>query len=126
MAEEQTLFDRIGGAEAVERTVDAFYQKVLGDDELKPFFSSTPMEKLQRMQYEFFAAALDGPTRYTGRPLNEAHQGRGIEARHLQRFLDHLIDTLHLQDIPEAELMEVISRINTYANEITGGGVDTG
>jgi hemoglobin len=121
----QTLFERIGGEPAVSRLVDAFYRRVLADPELSPFFSDTSMEKLQSMQREFFAAALDGPIRYTGRPLAAVHYGRGIRPRHLARFVAHLLETLREQQIDEEDTYAIISRIDTYADEITGEtGVD--
>jgi hemoglobin len=116
----EPLFERIGGETAVARLVGAFYERVLADEELRPFFADTSMEKLQRMQREFFAAALGGPIRYTGRPLAEVHYGRGIQPRHLRRFLDHLLETLRGQAMDQQDVYEIASRIQTYADEITG------
>ena len=122
---EQTLFDRIGGEAAVDSLVEAFYQRVLADPELAPFFEHTPMDKLRRMQREFFAAALDGPIRYTGRTMSEVHAGRGIQVRHVARFVDHLMATLRDRDIGDDDAYDIVSRINTYTDEITGQvGVD--
>lgn len=115
-----SLFDRIGGEPALDRMVGAFYQRVLADEELRPFFAETSVEKLRAMQREFFAAALGGPVRYTGRRLSEVHSGRGIGPRHLRRFLDHLLVTLWSYDISEQDAYEIVSRLNTYADEITG------
>ena len=115
-----TLYDRIGGSKAVEGLVGAFYKRVLADPELLHFFEHTATDKLERMQQEFFAAALDGPLTYTGRPLSHAHHGLGIKPRHLARFLDHLLATLKDKGLTEEDTYEVISRINTFADEITG------
>ena len=117
---EQSLFERIGGEDAVEALVQAFYRRVLSDPELGPFFEHTSVEKLHRMQREFFAAALDGPVQYTGRSMSEIHAGRGIRTRHLARFVEHLVATLRDQGIGESDAYDIISRINTYADEITG------
>ena len=117
----RTLFDRIGGEEGVKRLVSDFYDRVLDDPELEPFFETTPMEKLRAMQYEFFATALDGPVAYSGQPLHYVHQGRGITSRHLTRFMNHLIATIKHVNIDEQERMEMIGRISTYADSIIGG-----
>lgn len=114
------LYERIGGEAGITATVDEFYRRVLADPELAPFFATTPMDKLRRMQREFFAAALDGPLTYTGRTMSEVHAGRGIRPRHLKRFVDHLLETLRDQDIDEDDAYEIASRINTWADEITG------
>ena len=41
-----SIYDSIGGAPAVHVTVDDFYNRVLGDPSLAPFFSSVDMDKL--------------------------------------------------------------------------------
>jgi hemoglobin len=118
----RSLYDRIGGGEAVERFLDAFYGRVLGDPELSPFFENTSMDRLRNMQREFFGAALDGPIRYSGRSLVEVHAGRGIEVRHFARFVEHLLETLKDQGVDEDDVYEVIARVNTYVDQITGEG----
>ena len=58
---QQTLFERVGGKQAIAELVDKFYDRVVADPELKPFFKNVSMDKIRRMQREFFSAALDGP-----------------------------------------------------------------
>lgn len=122
-----SLYDRIGGEEGVQRLIDEFYERVTGDPDLQRFFARTPMDKLRAMQREFFGAALGGPIEYTGRPIAHVHQGRGIKLGHFQRFVAHLLDTLREHfPLTDEEIDRIISRINVYADEITGsaGGVD--
>lgn len=121
-----TLYDRIGGDDGVSRLIDAFYDRVLADDELAPFFEHTPMETLRRMQREFFSAALDGPAKYTGLGVSHAHQGRGITIKHFQHFVAHLLETLQGLGFSKEETDEIISRISTYVNEITNAGTSGG
>ena len=104
----------------IAELIDEFYDRVLVDPELKPFFKDTSVDKLRRMQREFFSAALDGPITYTGRPLSHVHHGRGITKHHLARYVDHLIDTLRGRGINDQDVQDIIGRISTYANEITG------
>ena len=117
---QQTLFERVGGEQVLAELIDEFYDRVLVDPELKPFFKDTSVDKLRRMQREFFSAALDGPITYTGRPLSYVHHGRGITKHHLARYVDHLIDTLSGRGINDHDVQDIISRISTYASEITG------
>ena len=115
-----TLFERVGGEQTIAEVVYNFYERVLSDPELKPFFKNTSMDKLRRMQREFFSAALDGPIKYTGKPLGHVHHGRGINKRHFTLFVNHLLDTLRDRGIKEQDVIDIIGRINTYADEITG------
>ena len=123
--ETQSPYERIGGEEGVANLVDTFYGRVLADPELKGFFERTSIEKLTAMQREFFAVALGGPTKYTGQPLSSAHFGRGIGKQHLSRFLDHLLATLRTQDLDEQTVLEIIRRVMSNADAITGTGPDS-
>ena len=115
-----TLFGRIGGEQMIAEVVDEFYDKVLADPDLKPFFKNTSMDKLRCMQREFFSAALDGPITYSGKPLSHVHHGRGITKHHFTRFVNHLLNTLRDRGINDQDVTDIIGRISTYANEITG------
>lgn len=45
-----SLYARIGGADAVQATVEVFYKKVLGDPLLVPFFSGVDMGRQRAKQ----------------------------------------------------------------------------
>jgi hemoglobin len=124
--ENQTLFERIGGKHVIATLIHEFYDRVVADPELKPFFTETSMDKLRRMQRQFFSAALDGPITYTGKPLGHIHHGRGISRHHFALYVGHLLETLQGLDIDEQDVQDVVSRINTYADEITGVGGSAG
>ena len=55
---QQTLFERVGGKQVIAELIDEFYDRVLVDPELKPFFKDTSVDKLRRMQREFFSIAV--------------------------------------------------------------------
>ena len=120
---ETSLFQRIGGANAVRGMVDRFYALVLADEELKSYFDGVEMGKLRRMQFEFFTAALGGPIRYTGRPVIHAHHGRQITRKHFQAFVEHLFETLKYYPLDDDDRYTIIARINTYADDVIGNGV---
>lgn len=128
--EKETLFERIGGEEGVVRLVTAFYERVISDELLAPFFKHVPMEHLQAMQKEFFSEALGGPLYYTGRSMRQVHAGRGIEREHLKRFVKHLLDTLEAEredlDISEQDVKDIYSRIAVEADRITDDVAESG
>ena len=121
----QTLYEKIGGKDSIEQLVTEFYQRVLSDPLLQPFFENTSIEKLQRMQVEFFTIALGGPEPDTKISLYEAHQGRGIATKHLTRFTEILIETLAVVGVKEEDAQKVYERIASYSNDVLGDvGVD--
>lgn len=117
---EQTLYERVGGEAGLKKLVHAFYDRVLEDSQLRPFFEGSRMQELRTMQLEFFTTALGGPSDYHGRPIGHVHAGRGIGKQHLGRFVQHLFETLQEQNLEDKDIREIISRINLHADEITG------
>lgn len=125
MTEQQSIYERIGGQATVDKLIDTFYERVLSDPELKPFFEHSAMDKQRKMQKEFFSAALGGPLVYSGASLQAAHAGRGITSHHLTRFTEHLIQSLKAYQISDADVNSIVAHIGTFANEILGeAGVD--
>lgn len=115
-----SLYERLGGEPAIDAIVQALYDRVLADAELRPFFAQTTMDKQRTIQHEFLCAALGGPMAYTGKPLGYVHQGRGITTRHFAKFVQHCLKSLQDLGVSREDTDEVISRLNTFANEITG------
>jgi hemoglobin len=115
-----SLYDRLGGADLITALIPTFYEQMLKDPELAPFFAHAALDKLQAMQREFISMALGGPIEYTGRPLAHAHHGRGISRSHLAKFTGHLLESLKALGVGDAEADEVIARVNASSNEIIG------
>ena len=113
-----TIYDRIGGHEAIEAVVEDFYVRVLADDQLGGFFAGTNMNRLKGMQVEFFAAALGGPELYTGAPMKQVHQGRGITMHHFSLVAGHLSDALAAAGVPSGTVVEILSAIAPLAPDI--------
>lgn len=116
-----TIYDRIGGHEAIEVAVDDFYVRVLADDELAGFFAGTNMNRLKGKQVEFFAAALGGPQPYTGAPMKQVHQGRGTTMHHFGLVAAHLADALAAAGVPPETVTEILGAIAPLAPEIATG-----
>lgn len=119
-----TIYDRIGGHEAIEVVVEDFYVRVLADDQLSGFFTGTNMNRLKGKQVEFFASALGGPEPYTGAPMKQVHQGRGITMQHFNLVAGHLSDALAAAGVPSETVTEIIGAITPLAAEIATGEVN--
>lgn len=124
-APERTLFDQLGGEAGIAKLVEDFYDRVLADPQLKPFFENASMDRLRTMQREFFAAALDGPPKYSGLEISHVHWGRGINKEHFGRFIDRLLDTLKDSRLNDRTVDAIIDRLNMYSDEVTGSGADS-
>ncbi|MEZ0353449.1 group 1 truncated hemoglobin [Mycobacterium sp. pR1184] len=123
--EPTTIYARIGGHEALEVVVEDFYVRVLADDQLSGFFTGTNMSRLKGKQVEFFAAALGGPEPYTGAPMKQVHQGRGITMHHFSLVAGHLADALAAAGVPPKTVTDILSAIAPLAPEIASSEAGT-
>ncbi len=116
----QTLYEKIGGAPTIDKLIVTFYQHVLNDPLLSPFFKKTSIERLTNMQRAFFSVALGGPEPDEKISLYEIHQGRGIQVKHLTRFTEHLMNALREIGVEETDANKIYQRIATYSNDVLG------
>ncbi|MGO9124057.1 MAG: group I truncated hemoglobin [Terriglobales bacterium] len=113
-----SMFARLGGREAITATVGQFYERVLADGELKPFFARTNMTWLKLRQTQFFVQALGGPAEYKGKTMKLAHSGLEIEPRHFQGVARHLSETLASLQVPKPLIAEVMTAVASLEPDI--------
>lgn len=94
------IYDDIGGRDAVAAAVDIFYDKVLADDLLGPYFTGRDMARQKGHMRAFLAVALGGPDVYAGRDMRAAHAGLQITDAAFDRVVDLLVATLQQLDVP--------------------------
>ncbi|MEM9158310.1 MAG: methyl-accepting chemotaxis protein [Verrucomicrobiota bacterium] len=113
-----TLYEKLGGAPAINAAVDLFYKRVLADPQLETFFEKTNLTRLKKQQKDFFTTALGGPDVYKGRDMVKAHSHLAIEERHFGLVANHLVDTLQFLQIPQETIEEVIAAIAPLSDQI--------
>jgi hemoglobin len=123
---DETLFERLGGSDAVDDAISAFYGRVLNDPDLAPFFEGVDTEKLRRMQSEFFTAALGGPETYVAMNLSEIHRDLGIEPQHVSMFTGHMVATMRERGMPADAVDEVVARAAVIGQDVLGSPNEAG
>jgi len=89
-----TIYEAIGGRDAVSAAVDDFYERVLGDPSLADYFAETDVRHLKAHQRAFITMALGGPEAYRGRSMAEAHAELDITPEAFHAVVAHLAATL--------------------------------
>lgn len=105
------LYERLGGHEAVFATVTSFYDKIMADPTLAPFFGHLDMQAQVDKQVAFLTMAFGGPSRYTGRDLRTAHAKlvkQGLADEHFDAVAAHLVESLNELDVPQPLIDEVM------------------
>lgn len=118
-----SLYDRLGGEAAVLAAVDRFYEKVMADDLLRPFFAGLEMPAQVKKQVAFMSRAFGGPAEYQGRDLRQAHAPllkRGLGDAHFDAVARHLSDTLREMGVAQSLIEEALAIVGGTRNEVLG------
>jgi hemoglobin len=118
MSSKASIYEAIGGTEAVSLAVDAFYDRVLADPLLLPLFTNTAMPRLKSHQKAFFTWVLGGPNAYQGRSIKDAHAGMDITTEQFTHVAGHLADTLISLNVPQAIVDQIIDKVATLQEDI--------
>lgn len=105
----ESLFDRIGGENAVNAAVDIFYRKVLADDRISEFFDTTDMERQHQKQKAFLTMAFGGPNNYDGKSMRDAHKHMNLNEDHFNAVAENLVATLQSLEVPQPLIDEVVT-----------------
>src|SRR6185369_18077508 len=89
-----TLLDELGGRDAVEMVVAAFYERVLTDPLLAHYFQGVQMTRLYAHQADFFCAVLGNQDCYRGRDMRTIHAGMNISDEEFDAVAMHLSSAL--------------------------------
>jgi len=104
-----SLYQRIGGKNAVNAAVDLFYTKVLADPLINHFFENTDMIRQRNHQKAFLTYAFGGMETYTGKNMRDAHAGMNITEEHFGAVAGHLQSTLEDLNVPKDLISEVMT-----------------
>ena len=113
-----SLYEQIGGHDALEVVVEDFYCRVLDDDHLAGFYAGSNMKCVKARQVEFLSSVLDGPGPYAGTPIRQVHEGRGITMHHFAMVAAHLADSLCAAGLHPDTITEILRTIGPLASEI--------
>jgi methyl-accepting chemotaxis protein len=113
-----TLFEQIGGRDAVAAAVDELYVRLLADAGLAPYFAGKDLDRLKNGQVQFISAALGGPDRYRGRSMRTAHSSLGITQDHFDQVAGHLGDALAHLGVPGEITEAILETVSSLSPEI--------
>lgn len=114
----KTLFDRIGGMQAVNAAVEIFYAKVIADDRVNLFFRHIDMQKQSGKLKAFMAFAFGAPLPYSGKSLRDAHQHMHLTELHFNAVAEHLVSTLRELQVGQPLIDEVVRVVMTTRDDV--------
>ena len=117
-AQEKSLYERLGGKEAITAVVDDFVGRVAADNRINSFFATTDIPRLKMNLVSQICEASGGPCKYTGRDMKTTHHGMGITNAQFDALVGDLVATLDKFKVPEKEKNELLSVLGPMRKDI--------
>ncbi|WP_324662484.1 truncated hemoglobin [Haloarcula sediminis] len=115
---QDTLYERLGGHDGIRAVVDDFYDRLVADDSLGPFFEGADVSELRRTQTDFLCEAAGGPETYDATPVREAHIDVPFTPEHIERAVELLYRSLEEFDVPDEDADAVVEAVAAYEEEL--------
>ena len=113
-----SLYDRLGGLDAITAVVDSFVARCAGDDRINSKFERTDIPRLKKMLVDQVCEATEGPCTYSGRAMRETHDGMEVTAGEFDALVEDLVGTLDEFDVPKAEQEELLGLLGPMRDDI--------
>jgi len=119
--QERSLYERLGGYNALAAVVDDFIGRLVTDKQFEKFFvghSDDSKKRIRQHILDQFCAATGGPCVYTGRDMKASHAGLGITEAQWDAAAKHLVGSLDRFKVPEKEKGEVLAFVTSLKKDI--------
>lgn len=117
-ATDRTLFERLGGHEAIKAVVEEFVARTTTDPRIKQRFFNTDAAQLKRLLVEFVESATGGGTTYTGRDMAAAHGGMELVDDEFNALVEDLVAALDKYKVPDREKNELLGALGPLKPQI--------
>jgi len=120
-SQEKSLYERVGGYNALAAVVDDFIGRLISDKQFEKFFIGQSTDSKKRIRQHIldqFCAATGGPCVYTGREMKTSHAGLGITNAEWDAAAKHLVASLDKFKVPEKEKGELLAFVTGLKKDI--------
>ena len=113
-----TLYERLGGKDAIDQVVEKFYDIMVADEQVASFFKNTDLPRQRAMQKKFLALVSGGPNEYDGRDMKTVHAKLGIAKANFDRTWENLKTAFEACKAPEKEINELKEVIYSLTGDV--------
>jgi len=120
---EPTLYQRLGGRDALKGVVDDFVANVVADPRVNSRFKGlqpAAVSKLQTNLADQICDATGGPCAYLGRDMKAAHAGMGIAEAEWTATVEDLVKSLNKFKVGAKEQQELLAILGPMKKNIVG------
>jgi len=113
---QKSLYERLGGYDAIAAVVDDLVQRLAADPKLGRFWAHRGADGVKRekqLVVNFIVDRAGGPLFYSGRDMVTSHKGMKISESDWRIFMTHLRATLEKFKVPDHEKSDVIGFVES-------------
>ena len=114
----KSLYDRLGGKDAITAVVKEFIGNVVADKRINKFFAKADAAKLQTMLVDQVCQATGGPCKYSGKDMKTAHAGMKIKEADFNALVEDLVKALDKFKVPKKEKEELLGALGGMKGDI--------
>jgi hemoglobin len=114
-----TLYDRLGGKDAITAVVKDFVEeRVAKDPRISSFFLNTDIPAFEVKLADQICEATGGPCKYTGKDMKTSHAGMKIKESDFNALVEDLIASLDKFKVPAKEKNELLAPLAAMKGDI--------
>lgn len=113
---ERSVYERNGGFAQVSRIVLDFYDRIMEDDDLGPFFDDVDLARIVDHQTKFIAMLLGGPAYYNDEQIRRMHDHLVISEAHFDQLQALLAETLADHGMSGDDVAHVVAEFDRRRN----------
>jgi hemoglobin len=118
---EKTLYERLGGYDALSAVANDLLPRLQADSRLGRFWDHRGEDGVARekqLLVDFLCSNAGGPVHYSGRDMKASHRGMRISDSDWAAFIEHLKATLDVFQVPQRERDDVVAFIQSTQPDI--------
>jgi len=117
---EQTLYEKLGGKQAIDAVVEDLTNRMMKDKQLKKYcnLSGDQLKTRRELVAAFICKATGGPCEYKGRDMKQAHQHLGITEKDWNRFVELTKQSLNKFKVPADVQKEFLNAVAGLKDQI--------
>ncbi len=119
----KTLFDRLGGKDAITKVVADLVTNVVADEKIKARFTSLSPDKVENLKtklVEQVCEATGGPCKYSGKNMVDAHTGMKVTKEEFDALVADLKKSLDDNKVGKTEQDELLGALGGMEKDIVG------
>jgi hemoglobin len=122
---EPSLYQRIGGYDAIASITDDFLGRMRSDPRFNRFAGGRSLDsrtRARQLTVDLLCQLAGGPCTYIGRPMKAAHAGLAIAEADWEAFLGHIRASLDQRKVPAKEKEEFLALFLNLKKDIVEAG----